>query len=361
MSPHDFTDLRQFQYLLALAAALTGFGCAGASGPAIPATGLPAATLDPAALAPIPTGPDSALAPIGLYEIHLDFAATRGSVTPYVSRAAAGFELGDTLIPDLTRLFTDETALCGDCLRLARFGQDADGDVYFEVDLTHPIPTGRPDLSAFDLQGVLISDDPSQTLTAVPEFGVGTYAPYLKNADGATAQITAAVEAAIGRDLAGDIFPFKNFAVDATAGTFDGSNPNGFADPANPAGHNVFASGDTATARYVLDGTALTEVRVLLVLTASFYRSYTTKGTALFQKSNPVYFLPEGNRKEAWQVTAEVVANALVAGDPSSAAELTITVMDWQNGLTPDPTWNPAEPDPAVQPRDAIPAASDIQ
>lgn len=360
MSPHDFTAYRQFWLLLALTGLITALGCSGASGPALPESPAPQ-SIDPHGLLPIATGDTSAIAPLGLYEIRLDVAHDRASITPMPVRGGAAFDLGDSLIPDLTALFTDPAGLCGDCMTLSRFGVDPNGDVYFEVDLKHPLATGRPELSAFDIQGVLISDEPGQTLIDVPTFGVKTYAPYLKNADGATAQITAAVEDALGTTLDADVFPFKNFAVDATAGNFAGANVNGFADVANPSGHNVFASGDTAIARYVLDESALSEIRIVLALTGSFYRSYTTRGSALFQKNNPVYFLPEANRKEAWQVTIEVNGSALLAGDPTSAADLTLTIQDWQNGLTADPTWDPAEADPAIQPRDAIPATSDVQ
>ncbi|MEO7993027.1 MAG: hypothetical protein ABI743_01405 [bacterium] len=335
-------------------------GCS-ASTPNVPASNPASTTVAPEAFVPLATGSDSMIAPLALASITLDIPNQRGTLTPLTPRSGAAFTPGDSLIPDLTKLFTDPAALCGDCMELSQLGLDpVTLQPYVDLTVRHPIPTGRPDLSAFDVQGVLISDDLTQTLVPIPQFGVGTYGAYLANADGLTGQITPAVEAALGTPLSADLFPFKNFATDATAGNFAAANVNGFADVLNPSGHNVFASGDTSTVRYQLDLNAEPHVNFVFALTASFYRSYTAKGSALTQKNNPIYFLPEGNRKEAWQVTA-TAGSALIAGDTASTAALDVTIYDWQNGLTAQASgWNPIEPSAATQPRDAIPATSDV-
>ncbi|HYE77198.1 MAG TPA: hypothetical protein VEI97_04355, partial [bacterium] len=49
--------------------------------------------------------------------------------------------------------------------------------------------------------------------------------------------------------------------------------------------------------------------------------------------------LPEFNRKEAWEVSAQVTANALMAANVNSTASLTIYAKDWQQNAVVAPSW----------------------
>lgn len=343
-----------------LLAVLTTLGCAGAGSQVTPGSSEPAVTALPG---PIMTGPASVTAPLGLFRLTADPATGAARLTPIPVRSGTTFATGDSVIPDLTTLFTDPAGLCGECLTLAGVGYDPVADeIWFDVNVTHPIPSGRPELSAFDMQLLLVSDLPSQPVLTFPGTGGATAHPrYLTNAEGHTNQLTASLEAALGTPLSVDLFPFINVAVDDTVGNFAGSNVNGFADVAAPTGHNVFSSGESDTVQLRLDASGFTSIDMVLALSGSFYRSYSTKGSLLFQKNNPVYFAPEGNRKEAWRVLAEVRGSALKSGDASSVAMLDLAIRDWQHGLPAQGvSWNPLEPLPANQSRDAIPETSDV-
>lgn len=346
-----------------LCAALTTLGCAGTeSDPAAPAAP-PNLGSTTAPLAPIMTGPDSAQGALGLWRLTGDPLTGTLALAPVPVRQTSGFTPGDSAIPDLTKLFTDPAGLCGDCMKLSGVGYDPlQQATWIDVRVTHPIPAGRPELTAFDLQLLLASDRGEQPVLTFPGAGRTVHPAHLLNADGYTDQLTASLEAALGVNLSVDLFPFINVAVDDDEGNFAGTNVNGFVNVAAPTGHNAFSSGESDTVRLYLDTTGTSQLDLVLALSGSFYRSYTTRGNNLFQKNSPVYFLPEGNRKEAWKVQADVVGSALRAGDAASSAVLQITIRDWQNGLTPQGSgWNPLEADPIVQDRAAIPESSDVQ
>lgn len=352
--------LRQWGLATAAILGLAGFaGCSGSPAPLAlsPASDTPFAQ----ALVPIGTGPTTVQSTLGLWSLDLDFIAGTGHLVPLAQRQAQNFPLGDTVIPDLTKLFTDPAGLCGDCLRIVGVGTDpVTLQPWFDIRVTHPITTGRPELSAFDLQLLFVHDNATDPLITLPELGKSVFPAHVANADGYTDQLTASLEAALGVNLRADLFPFVNVAVDDSAGNFAGGNVNGFAAVTNPGGHNVFAPGMSDTVRIQLDLSTLPQLQITLALSGSFFRAYTSRGDALYQKNNPVYFLPEGNRKEAWRVHIDA-GSALLSGDTGSHATLDIAIRDWQNGLTPQGgSWNPATADPVTQPRDAIPTASDV-
>lgn len=286
---------------------------------------------------------------IGVYEVELDKNNLTGNIYPQRMSSA----LGDSYNVDITPFLSGSP--CWDCIRIESVRLDGD---YLSVDFLtqHPFdPENRYDLHVFDLRGIIVSGKNTVKFEKIPIdlTGDGEYESYAKgnvsflvDPDGYTSFYDSVVKHYTGREFDGNINPFKNLWVN-TSTEPPGSNyepktstKHGFTDLTNARGHNVFPMGgkfhnSLAKTTYTFDFSTVDAVTFLFVLEASYAH------TAIFTtRKEPRYFLPEFHRKEAWQVTGELIEMNLHPNDWMTTAKLRVGAIDWQEGHVPNPNWN---------------------
>ena len=239
--------------------------------------------------------------------------------------------IGDMFDADITQFLL--TNPCSDCVKLSGVGLDATGsNLIINFMIKHPFAdiTKRPDLHAFDIRAIFqtsatqsamrITSDLNGDSAIDPTETVYPGGGFITNADGYTTHFST------GR-FSSNCHPFKRYFVNPNSGTFD---------PHNPTGYNVMKTGaGWETQSFMLD-TTLTPATFEfdLVIDGSYGQS------AVFAtRSDPQYYLPAFNRKEAWSVEIVTVNNTLQGGNSSSFADLQIKVKDWQAGATVSPTY----------------------
>lgn len=325
-----------------LCSLLTIAACQGKGSPTGPlATPAPEAPLAGSLLDPLP---EALRAPgtsgTGTFAVlagTIDFAHTAIGLTPLRLAAAAG----DTYDLDATDFFTRQP--CADCVRIASVARNAEGDLEVAVALRHPFTPAqnRPDLAVFDVRGILIvpgttafpaiTADLDGDGTAVAGEILSGNVDLVRNADGYTTRFDSRAEdpAIVGTpmQLAGSMNPFLRYADNP------GTAP---LDPHTPSGRNVFAPGMSATRTWVLrPPQGATQLPFMFVVDAAY--------GAAGSRQEPVYRLPEFQRKEAWAVEASIANNQLLGGIAGSSADLEVRVKDWQQGATVAASWPAAE------------------
>lgn len=330
---------------------------------------------------PVASTMDGASAPGLLYlyegEVTLDGAFRFAPVTPRTTAA-----IGDAFTVDITSIL-GEGEPCADCIRITDIGIDG-SRIDVSIGLEHPFPVGpdpaqgepkkRNDLHVFDVRGYITPQSNGPVPVPVTNIDIDTdgdgirdqdssvLAGHCLNPDGYGAEFEIFAEPFIG-DIPGNIHPFKDYFWNPVAGSFAAGNVNGFADVRTPSGQNVFAQGtvigDPGSIQTYKLQTVEGRVNFYFAVTCAYGATATyplslQDPTQLGSRSNPKYFLPAMHRPEAIRVSA-AMAESLGANDPTSNANLTVTVIDWQGATV-------AKDAPLVlaDPPNTIPAASDV-
>jgi hypothetical protein len=249
---------------------------------------------------------ETAIGVMGGYNLTISDDGTNAEIVPMRTSAA----VGDSYIVSGKAFFT--MTPCHDCLKIDSVSLDPDGDIILGFAVKHPFPKGslsepetaknRLDLDIFDLAMVV---QPIEIEPAVP-YSLGNINPgVVKNADGYTPELVRIT----GKNV---LLPYKI--------CYEKANNNRFE---MGTGYQLF---DVVFKRRP-------SLSFDLYLTMG-YGASAKKGTKL----NPVYYIPEFNRKSAWKV--EVAPVTWLETDPST---VTIDIYDWNHGATVAAIW----PDPA--------------
>ena len=253
-------------------------------------------------------GEPSTLGVMGAYELNLDLQGMVGELTSLRIPS-----IGESYIVNGMTFFT--ISPCQDCLKIR--GIEADppyAKLIFRI--SHPFEkgdTGKPpsalnrlDLDIFDLALVVVQTD--QTPVNYSLAGASIYPDICGNADGYTREL----EKVIGSPAA---CPYFLVVDDSETET-----------PTN----NRFAMG-TKNLEF---GAWFKGGHFNLYLTMGYGASAKRP-----QRLNPIYYLPEFNRKAAWKVVVEPPAS-WSDRDSTTANNVIVKVYDWQSGATVDPTLN---------------------
>lgn len=295
-------------------------------------------------------GVGSGVGVFGVYNLHLNMTNLTAELTPIRNADA----LGAVYEADITSFLG---SLCSDCLRVVGVALTEENN-YLEVTfrLHHPIPvpadpfnpkiSDRLDLHLFDVRGIIIAQgDRTFTGYKADVNGDGNIDEELKcnpsllnNADGYTTFFDTYMDKHGFRTQA-NLHPYRLFFKDPRPGNYQPSiNPvNGWITLSYPQGQNVFPQGDsTYDASYVFNIPPGSDFNLIMLLDACYGHSaqfaipYPEPGSRM----NPRYFLPEFHRKEAWLAFANITNNTLAYGNANGSATLSLTVYDWQAGLT---------------------------
>lgn len=273
-------------------------------------------------------------------ELHADGTLTLDEVV------RTGTAIGDTFDLDATEFFNESP--CRDCLTLDGIYRDGSGNIRLPFTARHPFPlgfNGRYDLHIFDVRGIFIHSGtqffPGLGTAPINISNTATQDQVLQgdpsvvlNAHGWTTYFDWQAENpdyGAPRNIPGNLNPFRRFFSDPDNSPFDALVPLGW---------NVLPMGSAPeTQEYIISGTrlaALGSIKFAFVLDACYGQS-----AIRTTRSNPTYFLPEFNRKEAWDVNVRVVSNNLQVGDRTSRAVIEVEPKDWQelaivNGAFPN-------------------------
>lgn len=269
----------------------------------------------------------------GIFQVIIDPINLTGEIIPARNAKA----IGDTFDSDLTQFLT--VSPCFNCLQISGINFLGNDQVQVGFAIKHPFAdiTKRPDLSVFDVRGIIITDgttDFSQIgvfMDATTSDPARVNVSLVANADGYTHHFD---ELALDphyfdppRDYDANINPYKRYFEDGTAGVFD---------PQHPSGYNVMGVGATwETQNYIFNipsgGTTID---------FAFVADCTYGVSAVFKnRQTPYYFLPEFNRKEAWKVSVSTSFNGLLGGNTTSSAVFIAHACDWQAGMGADPNY----------------------
>jgi len=150
----------------------------------------------------------------------------------------------------------------------------------------------------------------------------------LLNASGYTGYLDDALDEILPTDAT--LHPYILHYRDYSAGNYDPSNTNGFADCVNPSGYLVMPmGGDEDIREYEFDFTNAESVDFILAIGCTYGISADNKNMRL----SPIYRLPQFNKKAASEVSIEITSNNLIQGVPTSDATLTVSVLDMNHGV----------------------------
>ncbi len=305
---------------------MISFGCSkGGSDPVsagVPGANETAGTLD--SLPVIAFDGSTAIGLMGAFD--LNFSADFTDVELIPMRTSA---LGESFVISGMSYFA--TRPCIDCLKIDRVALDGNGDVALGFWIKHPFPMGntsepptaknRCDLDLFDVAVVVAPQ--SATPSDYSNMQVQAYPDSILNADGYT------------MDLAGVT---GDSAAMPYVICYEDSNKNRF-----PMGIDW---------QYFYLIFSKTGTSFILYMTMGYGAS-----ADYLTRLEPVYYVPEFNRKSAWKV--EIETDIWYGGDP---ATITIDIYDWNHGRTVDDDYpNPAHTNQISAPSEITSVTVDVQ
>ena len=249
-------------------------------------------------------GKHSAIGLFGAFNLDISPDFTSAELTPM--RISA---LGESFIVSGASFFTRTP--CPDCLQLDSITvYDADS-VILGMSIKHPFPKGntsepptalnRLDLDVFDLAFVL--NPVGAAPTTYTQTGLAVFTQLMVNADGYTKEL-------------------ESITANAAAVPYKICYEN--------ADNNRFAMG-TGFQPFDVILSPGPELRFEIYLTMGYGASATRK-----ERLEPVYFVPEFNRKAAWkvEVTPPDIGDTWTSGDTTTEHDVIIDIYDWNHGAT---------------------------
>ena len=274
---------------------------------------------------------EAAYKAFGIYQVVIDPKSLTAEIIPSRKSQAIGM----TFDSDLTQFLT--VSPCANCLQVSGISFIPPDQVQVGFAVKHPFAdiSKRPDLHAFDVRGIVIAkgnwnfSSTQVALDATTNVPARANVSLVANPDGYTHHFD---ELAADpnyfdppRDYNANINPFRSYFVDGGTPAFN---------PHSPDGHNVMAVGaDWETQNYIFNlSGSVDPIDFAFVVDCAYGQSATFQN-----RTNPYYFLPEFNRKEAWSVVVNDVGGRFESGNTSSSMDYRVSACDWQSGLNADP------------------------
>jgi len=238
------------------------------------------------------------------------------SITP-IRRSA---DIGDSSDLEIDQYLQSDP--CSDCLKVSGIGMDEEGRVFMDVGIKHPFDESsqRLDLNAYDIRAIIIvQGDRIFPQTIINGQSVLGHFHFLANADGWTNHF----DDGVNGQYPGNLNPFIEFFTE------DDPTWDGIGDEIE--NHVMAVGADYDFKRLIFDIPSGEDYQFQLVVGASYGQSAkksVTEGEP-GSRTNPMYFLPEFNRKEAYSVV--MIADELNFGaNPEVVVD--IEIKDWQAG-----------------------------
>jgi hypothetical protein len=228
-------------------------------------------------------------------------------------------EIGDSWDLDISQYLSSHP--CSNCLKVSGIGADEDGNVILDIGIKHPFPSGgqRIDLDVFDVRAILVvqGDEQFEQMQLNDEPMCGNF-HFLSNANGFTNHFDDGPEG----PYPGNLNPYIDF--------FTEDNPAWDLTGEEIQNHKMAMGADYDYKRLKLDIPPGASYPFRIVIGASYGQSSkkSIPQGDLGSRTNPLYYLPEFNRKEACVVNLKQSIDYGV--DPYLVIDL--EVVDWQAG-----------------------------
>jgi hypothetical protein len=274
---------------------------------------------------------DSTQQLFGLYQVDVNTNDMTATIEPI--RAASSNDTLESV--DITGFLTSTP--CKNCVIISGVGITSEGYLVLDMGIKHPFgapdlaqpatPKNRADLHVFNVEGIVISDQPR--VANFPALSLSAATGNLVNPDGFTANLDQFLDNIV--PSTSNVHPYILHFDDYSTGNFSASNPNGFADLTNPIGNLVMKMGsDYSIKQYQFELVPGEPVSFAFAVGCTY--GFTAADCT--QRLNPEYRLPQHNKKAASEIHTTVIASNLERGDKTSVATLRIEVMDINHSAT---------------------------
>jgi hypothetical protein len=326
-------NFRNLSLILLICSLFSLIGCSGTSGSTTPPAENPALIeglpVDVSAISS-DGSPLEGMGALGLFSLHIDPMDITADLTSLRKSA-----LTDVLeVVDITNFLS--LAPCTDCAKIKSIALDADNHIVVSIGIRHPFNAGDPlkpisgrnrgDLHVFNVEGIVVSNARGAEF---PGIGQTSADFILANADGYTGYLDDSLDAIYPTDAT--VHPYILHFDDYSQGNFDASNPMGFESVTNPPpmGNLVMAMGcDYDYKDYVFNLDAPLDFIFAVGCT------YALSAATMTERFEPVYRVPQHNKKAASEVWVEWVSGGLISGNTSSTAEINVCVVDISQGVS---------------------------
>ena len=269
---------------------------------------------------------------LGIFDVHIDARSLSGEMIPV--RTAQSSDVLE--IVDITKFMT--YAPCSDCVKMKSVSLDYAGNLILSIGIRHPFPAADPDLPAsksnradlhvFNVEGTIFGDSGSSI--TFPSTGEVVDSFLLVNADGYSKYLDPIIDPTY--PTTATIHPYILHFNDYTSGNFDPANAMGFASVTDPppSGNLVMPMGSNYDYKnYKFSYPAGGTLDFKYVVGCSFGISTDGISNAL----NPVYRVPQFNKKAASELSAKVTDWSYIAGDTASTVTIKVTAVDVNSGV----------------------------
>jgi hypothetical protein len=225
---------------------------------------------------------------------------------------------------------------CNDCAKLHSVYLDSDENLVLDIGIRHPFAPGNPmhppsatnrlDLHLFNVEGIVVIE--SGEYIEFTGFETSIDAKRLLNSSGYTGYLDDSLDSVF--PTVADIHPYILHFRDYSEGNFDAINENGFTDLTDPSGYLVMPMGcDEDIRSYVFNIEQDETLEFIFAIGATYGISADSPAGRL----NPVYSLPQFNKKAASEVSVEILENNLIPELSTSSVLLGINILDMNYGV----------------------------
>jgi hypothetical protein len=269
---------------------------------------------------------------LGIFDVHIDARTLTGEMVPV--RTAQSSDVLE--IVDITKFMT--YAPCNDCVNMKSIALDYAGNLILSIGIKHPFPaadatlpaskSNRADLHVFNVEGTIFGDSGSSF--SFPSTGEVVDSFLLLNADGYSKYLDPIIDPTY--PTAATIHPYILHFNDYSSGNFDPANTMGFASVTDPppSGNLVMPMGSSYDYKnYKFSYPAGGTLNFKYVVGCSFGISTDSISNSL----NPVYRVPQFNKKAASELSAKISSWNYIAGDTASTVTIKVTPVDVNQGV----------------------------
>jgi len=228
-------------------------------------------------------------------------------------------------------------APCTDCAKVESVELTSENQLQVNISIRHPFGVGDPlkpisgknraDLHVFNVEGLIIANDSTETPVMFTGLGQTVGNVHLVNADGFSPYLDMVIDDIFPNTAT--VHPYKLHFKDYTIGNFDSASETGFTDILAPTGNLVMAMGcEPDTQPYVFNLSGIDR----LDFTYAVGCTYAVSSESKSMRFSPEYRIPQHNKKAASEVHVAIATNNLMGGVSSSDCTLNISVLDMNYG-----------------------------
>lgn len=281
--------------------------------------------------------PSGGIGLLGAYHVSVDIDSLTGEMTSLRNTASQDV----VEIVDITNFLM--ASPCTSCVELKSIMLNNSGNLVLRIGIKHPFAFPNPakpisgrnraDLHVFNVEGTVYMQTLTTEKVTFPGIGETAGSCVLVNADGYSDYLDTAMNSIIQTEAT--VHPYILHFDDFSEGNFNVDNPYGFLDIVNPSGYLVMMQGSSMDFKnYEFD---IEELSNPFAFTFVVGCTYGLSAESKSKRMDPVYSLPQFNKKAASKVWLSGITNSLPyglqEGDINSSEVYEISVLDMNHGV----------------------------